>query len=295
MKSGISMKIVNVFTDGQGGGNPAPIAMDASGLSGVEMQSITKEFGLESGFILPPPSGSKCDFEIRYFVPNHEMAMCGHVTVGALWLLHKNGKLARRQAKIWTKSGIVFGRLAESSGAEAQFEITQPLGKIGVLPHPTQSEAEILDVLQISKNDLAPFPIQNAATSRVKTLIPLKNTAILDALQPDFTRIESLCERIDSTGLYPYAPHDRARQIYDARQFPKNSGYPEDAATGIAASALAFGLLENQLVEASDRLITIRQGRAMNRPSKIDIRFTLDDGKISGCWLGGLVEASAER
>lgn len=295
MKSGISMKIVNVFTDGHGGGNPAPIAMDASSLSDAEMQNIAKEFGLESGFILPPPPGSLCDFEIRYFVPNHEMAMCGHVTVGALWLLHKDGKLPRQRAKIWTKSGIVCGRLAEGVGAEAQFEITQPLGKIDALPNPADSEAEILDVLQISKKDLAPFPVQNAATSRVKTLIPLKSTAILDALQPDFTRVEGLCERIDSTGLYPYAPHDRARQIYDARQFPKNSGYPEDAATGIAASALAFGLLENQLVDASDRPITIRQGRAMKRPSKIDIRFTLGDPGISGCWLSGRVEIADGR
>ena len=43
------------------------------------------------------------------------------------------------------------------------------------------------------------------------------------------------------------------RQIFDARQFPRASGYPEDAATGIAASALSFGLLDNGMVEASTR------------------------------------------
>ena len=109
-------------------------------------------------------------------------------------------------------------------------------------------------------------------------------------MSPDFGRIEQLCARIGSTGLYPYAISDRERQIIDARQFPRSSGYPEDAATGIAASALAFGLLSNGLVEASERRITVRQGRAMKRPSEIHVRFNLGDGRIDGCWLSGVVQ-----
>jgi predicted PhzF superfamily epimerase YddE/YHI9 len=52
---------------------------------------------------------------------------------------------------------------------------------------------------------------------------------------------------------------------------------------------LSFGLLSNGLVEASERSITIRQGRAMKRPSEIQVRFNLDDGRIDGCWLSGVV------
>jgi len=91
----------------------------------------------------------------------------------------------------------------------------------------------------------------------------------LDALQPRFDKIEALCQRIGPTGLYPYATFDGGERIFDARQFPRASGYPEDAATGIAASALSFGLLANGLVDASTRPITIRQGRAMKRPARI--------------------------
>lgn len=133
------------------------------------------------------------------------------------------------------------------------------------------------------------MPIQNACTSRVKTLVPLKSEAILNGLTPDFTRMEEVCTRIGSTGLYPYAVLDRDQQIFDARQFPQSSGYPEDAATGIAASALSFGLLKNGLVDNSDRQITVHQGRAMNRPSSISIRFEIADGAPTGCWIGGAV------
>jgi PhzF family phenazine biosynthesis protein len=141
---------------------------------------------------------------------------------------------------------------------------------------------DILAVLGITTADLAPFPVQNASTARVKTLIPVADVATLDSLQPDFARVQEVCARIDSTGLYPYAPSGDRR--FDARQFPRSSGYPEDAATGIAAAALAFGALENGLIDRAGGIVRVRQGRAMGRPSEIRLRFADD-----GLWLGGEV------
>jgi PhzF family phenazine biosynthesis protein len=286
------VQLVSVFAAGPGGGNPAPIVIDAVGMSDAQMQHVARTYGHESGFVLPPPPDSNCDFEFRFWVPNHEMSMCGHATVGAVWLLDQAGKLPQDRLKqdrlaIWTKSGRVEAHIGTRATGGAAVEISQPAGRIEVLPDADRDE--ILDVLGITPDQLAPFPIHNASTSRVKTLVPLASPRELDRLQPDFARIEGLCEKIGSTGLYPYAPSDRDRQIFDARQFPKASGYPEDAATGIAAAALSFGLLANGMVEASERAITIRQGRAMQRPSEISIRFQLDQGRPSGCWLGGAV------
>jgi hypothetical protein len=48
----------------------------------------------------------------------------------------------------------------------------------------------------------------------------------------------------------PYARFDHDRQIFEARQYAKSSGYPvEDAEIGIAATALSFGLLANEMIE----------------------------------------------
>ena len=60
-------------------------------------------------------------------------------------------------------------------------------------------------------------------------------------------------------------------------------GYPEDAATGIAATALASGL--RQLGVTSSARVTVHQGEAMGRPSKITVTFRGDQ-----CWLSGHVE-----
>jgi len=289
------VRLVSVFPAGPHGGNPAPIVVDAAGMSDTDMRQVARSFGHESGFVLPPPSGSDCDFEFRFWVPNHEMSMCGHATVGALWLLDHLGKLPKDDLAISTKSGRVDARVRERNRRGASVEISQPAGRVEALPEPGRDRAEIVEVLGIRADDLAPQPIQNAATSRVKTLVPLKSVAVLDGLRPDFTRIEALCKRIGSTGLYPYAIFDKDAQIVDARQFPKSSGYPEDAATGIAASALSFGLLENGMVEGSERQITIRQGRAMLRPSEILVRFRVEDGRPAGCWLGGTVRLEESR
>ena len=286
------VRLVRVFAAGPDGGNPAPIVIDAAGWSDAQMQQVAGTYGHESGFVLPPPPGSDCDFEFRFWVPNHEMSMCGHATVGAVWLLAQLGLVSGDRLNIQTKSGKVAARILRSAGQDVLVEVSQPAGEVEPLPDADAARADILAVLGIGLEDLAPQPIQNARTSRVKTLVPLKSVSVLDGLNPDFSGIERLCDRIGSTGLYPYAISDSGRQVVDARQFPRSSGYPEDAATGIAASALSFGLLSNGLVEASDRQITVRQGRAMKRPSEIRVRFNLDGARVDGCWLSGIVQAA---
>ncbi len=283
------VRFVSVFPAGPGGGNPAPIVVDAAGLSDAEMQQVARSYGHESGFVLPPAPGSDCDFEFRFWVPNHEMSMCGHATVGAVWLLDKLGQVRGDRLAIQTRSGRVEARISRSAGQDTVVEVSQPAGIVEPIVD-ADARSAILDVLGIRADELAAFPIQNTRTSRVKTLVPLKSVAILDGLRPDFSRMEPLCSRIGSTGLYPYAVFDRDRQIIDARQFPQSSGYPEDAATGIAAAALSFGLLANGIVAASDRPIAIRQGRAMKRPSEIRVRFSLDGASVNGCWLSGAVQ-----
>ena len=273
------IRCVTVFADGPGGGNPAPVVLNAETMRGEEMRAVAASYGHEAAFIEPPPPGA--DLRLRFFVPNHEMEMCGHATVGAVWLLHHLGRLAGDHIRIATLSGMVEARVDQG-----EVEISQLAGRTAMVPD--EDVSAILSVLGV-KADALGGAVVNAATSRAKTLVPLKSAAILNRLVPDFSRMEALCERLGSTGLYPFALSDEAPGTFEARQFPKSSGYPEDPATGIAAAALAFGLLAAGRVKAEDQ-IRILQGRAMSRPSAIRVRFARDGaGGVSGCWLGGPV------
>ncbi len=282
----IRTELVDVFTAGPGGGNPAPITLDADHLSNEEMQRIAEDYGHEAGFVLRPTNPERADVRYRFFVPRHEMDMCGHATLGTTWLLAREGLLKPGEVRIETLSGVVRTRISDT-GAVA---ISQPKGR--VVDVDPKHRAAILDILGITDRDTLDLPIVNAATSRVKTLVPLVSPVTVNRLTPDFERMEKLCEDIGSTGLYPFACDWDDERTYHARQFPKASGFPEDAATGIAATALIYGLRHYGLI-GTRKTIRVRQGEAMGRPSRLAV--TLADGKDPdiGCWLTGEVRTAA--
>jgi trans-2,3-dihydro-3-hydroxyanthranilate isomerase len=224
---------------------------------------------------------------MRYFVPRHEMEMCGHATLGALWLLHERGRWSGEPIAVQTLSGTVHGRYVDGA-----VEISQPSASIAAV-----DAALVREIAQCLGIGLAQIvsPVLNAATSRVKTLVRLESPELLHGLRPDFARVEALCDRLGSTGLYPFASNADAQGTeVSARQFPRSSGYPEDAATGIAAAALAWGLREMALVGADGTLVTVRQGEAMGSPSAIQVRLPAQADAAEGCWLRGDAQAMDE-
>lgn len=98
---------VRVFADGSNGGNLLPLVVDTAGMIDADMQHVAALAGYESGFVFPALDDSKCDYEFRFWVPEHEMEMCGDATVDAVWMLEKLGRLPRNEVQIWTKSGVV--------------------------------------------------------------------------------------------------------------------------------------------------------------------------------------------
>lgn len=289
------LRQVDVFIGGDGGGNPVPLVVDASTLSSQDMLRIAHATGHESAFVLKP-SHADADWRFRFFVPQHEMEMCGHATVGTLWAMRQWGLWTSRVARIETLSGLVE---AEWDDVEQRVWVSQPSVQAAVLQ--AESARRVGVVLGLHGDSIP--AMTNASTSRVKTLVPMPDVASLQALRPDFAAMEALCVSIDSTGLYPYAL-DKAtaagQPVVVARQFPRASGYPEDAATGIAAAAL-WGYLaaEGRIpigTAAAPITCTVRQGESMGRPSAIAVRARFNGaGAVAGCWLSGEVGWSRLR
>lgn len=280
---------VRVFVHGPGGGNPVPMVADARGLSDAQMRQVAQHHGHESSFVLPP-SHAHADWRLRFFVPQHEMEMCGHATVGTLWALRRWGIWHTPTARIETLSGLVDVAWDE---ARERVWISQPAVRLQALDNAqTRGVARVLGL----PFDALHGAMTHAATSRIKTLVPMPDVNALNALAPDFKAMQAACEAIGSTGLYPFAIED-ATTVH-ARQFPRASGYPEDAATGIAASALWGCLVATRQIDAGTParpvLCTVRQGDAMGRPSAIEVRPRFDvHGALQGCWLSGRVEGCA--
>ncbi|TCT06363.1 PhzF family phenazine biosynthesis protein [Paralcaligenes ureilyticus] len=276
---------IRVFPADELGGNPAAIVLEADGLSLLEMQGIAADYGHESGFVVHP-STPGTDFRFRFFVPNHEMEMCGHATLGALWLLRRAGRWRTDFAKVETLSGVVIGEFQAKTGL---IRISQPAGRVVPIAHGGVID-QILETLGLSADELMPVGIVNATTSRTKTLIPLRSVERLNKLTPKLSQIKAVCDALGSTGLYPFAAGSTEKNAFQARQFPRSSGYPEDAATGIAAAALLYGALRYGLVTLSNDVVKIRQGVAMGRASEIFVQFQAPGDASKGCWVSGAVD-----
>src|SRR5579862_2044454 len=286
MKATVAVEVLSVFTFGGRGGNPCPVVTDARGMSAADMQDVARRYGHEAGFVLPADTPG-ANFVFRFFVPNHEMEMCGHATLGALWALARKSRLPGSVVRVATRSGLVTGYVSAVGDADPKVEITQPVGK--VTPLTREQEDCVLAALAIGRDSLADLPMHNAATSRTKTLIPMRDPERLNALGVNMPAVEAACSRINSTGLYPWAVLDKQARLFEARQFPRSSGYPEDAATGIAAAALAFGLLHDGVIAPDDRVVRVLQGRTMDRLSEIRVTIDFAQGRTVGCRLGGAV------
>jgi predicted PhzF superfamily epimerase YddE/YHI9 len=57
---------------------------------------------------------------------------------------------------------------------------------------------------------------------------------------PDYEAPWKLCDQFRVTGLYPFTRQtDKTNAQVETRQFPQRAGFPEDAATGVAAALVS--------------------------------------------------------
>ena len=268
-----------VFEEKPGGGNPCPVTLYADDLSTEERQALTAQFGQEAAF-LSAPSRPDCDIKAQYFVPDHEMGMCVHATVGSTVVLVEKGLFDRSPVVFETPFGPVPVDWERKDG-QIEASVNQfPPRFLKKAP----SREELCRALGITPDQLADGPVESAATSRFKLLIPLVSKEAVYGLDPDYEYLWELCERCETTGFYPFAAAPaEGENVFYARQFPLRSGYPEDPATGVAASALSAYLVKNRLIPVTEgwNRITVLQGEAMGKPSRIGARCFVENGKIT--------------
>lgn len=274
-----------VFPYSKEGGNPCPVTLNADHLSDEEMRAVAEKYKAEAGFI-SQSKHADCDFQFRYFVPNHEMEMCVHATIACATVLVHQKMTAKNHLMIETLAGKMPVTIDQSSG-EILVEVEQLLHEISA---DQPNKTEVADALNISVNDIDYFPVNNISTSRYKTIVKLKSADVLNQLTPDFEKLWQICDKYQSTGFYPFAKYKQKENTFAARQFPNNTGYNEDPATGVAASALGIYVYQHHLADSKTDNLYIIQGEAMNRPSEIIVKNILtEDNKLKNAVIGKAV------
>ncbi len=285
-----------VFGAALEGGNPCPVVDEADALTTEQMQGLAAQFGVETAFVLSPQHAD-ADLRLRYFVPRHEMEMCVHATVGVVTVLARQQRLTSSTVKIETPLGILPVHWQQE---DEDIWVTVEQFPPTFAPE-RPSGAEVAAVLGIAEEaiDQKVGPIQSVSVSRAKLMVPLVDFRALDSCAPDVEQVGRLCERSQTTGLYPFTLKTRSaeRQV-EARQFPRQAGYLEDAATGVAAAGLAAYLVRYAVFGApSDgwQSFTVGQGEAMGQPSLLRAAALVEAGQVTQTRVTGQARLLAEE
>jgi PhzF family phenazine biosynthesis protein len=212
---GLTIVQVDAFADRPFRGNPAAVCVLPAPRDDAWMQDLAREMNLAETAFLQPRDGG---YELRWFTPAVEVALCGHATLASAHVLWEDGILpSDRQARFHTKSGLLT---ADRRGdwIELDFPVTRP----AAAPPPEGLSAA-----------LGATP-RWVGRSRFDYLVELDSETQVRALTPDLAALE----RVETRGVIVTSRSATAGYDFVSRFFAPRTGVPEDPVTGSAHCAL---------------------------------------------------------
>lgn len=113
----VQVRIVNAFVDGEQGGNPAGVVLQADALDARQKQAIAAQVGLsETAFV---SSSQSAAFKLEFFTPTRQIAHCGRATVATFPCCVSSASSARagRRAAATRRAAGGAGRRPRTAAA----------------------------------------------------------------------------------------------------------------------------------------------------------------------------------
>jgi predicted PhzF superfamily epimerase YddE/YHI9 len=232
----IPICVVDAFTNERFRGNPAAVCVLAQPAAASWMQAVASELNLpETAFVVPVADG----WQLRWFTPAVEVALCGHATLATAFALWESGGLAPdKPARFHTlKSGLLTCRRV-GDWIEMDF------------PARPAEQAEVPPGLEVA---LGARP-RWVGRSAYDYLVELTDEEAVRSLRPDHPMLAKLPVRgviVTSLGTGEFD--------FVSRFFAPGSGIAEDPVTGSAHCTLApfwgarLGQMQMRAWQASPR------------------------------------------
>ena len=201
--------VVNAFTSEKFGGNPAAVVPLQEWLHDELMQDIAAQHNLaETAFVVP--NGD--EFDIRWFTPTVEVALCGHATLASAHVLFNYLNYTPGKIVFNSKSGPL--RVSKQEGGKIMLDF--PVN----IPVEAASLPAIEDGLHVK-----PLAVY---TSTFDYMVLLENQEAIEKLSPDF----KILAQVPSRGVIATAPGNNVDFV--SRCFFPQTGIDEDPVTGSA-------------------------------------------------------------
>jgi trans-2,3-dihydro-3-hydroxyanthranilate isomerase len=267
---------VDVFAQAPLEGNPLVVLTDADALDEPTMKRLAREFNQSETTFVMRPTRPEANWRLRSFTaPGHEVLGAGHNALGAWWLLAELG-LAPCEGP-----SVVFQQ--EIGPHVLPVEVTCEGGRVrriamthapAVFGAQVEHLAPLAGALGLAAGDLegTGLPAQVVSTGAGHCLVPVASREAVDRAQPDADRLRAILREVDGEGCYVFALEGPSPY---ARFFNPTAGIAEDPATGTAAGPLVALLLAHGRVN-DGATVAVEQGHAMGRPSRLEVRASLD-------------------
>ena len=207
---------IDAFADRPFGGNPAAVMPLDVWLPDDTLQAIAAENNLSETAFTVPADGQAADYELRWFTPTSEVAMCGHATLASGHHL-----IGRRERVRFTtrKAGVLEVR---RDGA----------GYLLDLPATRMVPAELPEIAEAIGAPGARTWTSETEAAEGTVILLLDSEAAVRYLRPDFRALAR-----HHVMAVPTAPGETADVV--SRVFVPAFGIDEDPVTGSAHAALA--------------------------------------------------------
>ncbi len=206
---------VDAFADRPFAGNQAAVMPLVEWLPDDILQAIGEENNFaETAFVVPDTTG-EADWELRWFTPTDEVAMCGHATLasGHVLLMRDGGDRVTFRTR---KAGVL-----EVCKAASGYELSMPVTVVQ-----PRDDTALLDALGVEGQ-----VFHSVSGAESTAIILMKDEAALRRAQPDMQTLRG----IDLMAICT-APGDHHDVV--SRVFVPAWGVDEDSVTGSAHAAL---------------------------------------------------------
>ena len=262
-------KQVDVFTDKPFYGNPVAVVFNADDISDDDMKRIANWTNLsETVFIC---RSSVADYRLRIFTPERELPFAGHPTIGSAHAVREAGIISGNSKKL--RQDCTAGIISLTVDGKGGIHARVPRPKVA----PAQLKPdELCDALGVM-TCVDPLLID---VGPVWLVSRLESVDSLNAINMDSARVTALSHALKATGVSVYA----VGPVSDVhvRSFAPAEGILEDPVCGSGNAAVAAHVRERGMVDSIGSTYTARQGAALGRDGKIEIRIDGDDISIGG-------------
>lgn len=226
---------VDAFADRPFTGNPAAVVPLEAWLPDQTLQAIAEENNLAETAFTVPASGGEADYELRWFTPTTEVALCGHATLASGFVLIEGRDEIRFSTR---KAGVLAVRRGGSGALELDLPATlvRAAGEAELRAF-TGDGPSLADIItHDGASDAAPPEIHLSYKGAEATAIVLMpDEAAVRACAPDMQALRG----VDLMAIVTARAAEGSGYDVVSRVFVPAWGVDEDPVTGSAHAALA--------------------------------------------------------